>query len=36
MDKKLIISAFSKFFLGVILVGALLFVPAGTFQYDEA
>ncbi|MBR4462818.1 MAG: isoprenylcysteine carboxylmethyltransferase family protein [Erysipelotrichaceae bacterium] len=36
MDKKLIISAFSKFFLGVILVGALLFVPAGTLQYKEA
>ena len=36
MDKKLIISAFSKFFLGVILVGALLFVPAGTLQYMEA
>ena len=36
MDKKLIISAFSKFFLGVILVGALLFVPAGTLQYREA
>ncbi|MBQ6559792.1 MAG: isoprenylcysteine carboxylmethyltransferase family protein [Erysipelotrichaceae bacterium] len=36
MDKILIISAFSKFFLGVILVGALLFVPAGTLQYREA
>ncbi len=36
MDKKLVISAFSKFFLGLILVGALLFVPAGTLQYREA
>ena len=36
MDKKLVISAFSKFFLGLILVGALLFVPAGTLRYREA
>ncbi len=36
MDKKLLISAFSKFFLGLILVGALLFVPAGTLRYREA
>ena len=36
MDKKLFISAIGKYFLGVILVGALLFVPAGTLHYREA
>ena len=30
MTKKLFFSAISKFLLGVVLVGALLFLPAGT------
>lgn len=33
MDKKLFISAISKFLLGVILVGVLVFLPAGTLNY---
>lgn len=33
MSKKLLIEAISKFLLGVILVGALVFVPAGTFSF---
>ena len=35
MDRKLFIQAITKFFLGVVLVGALLFLPAGTFAYRE-
>ncbi len=34
MTKKLFISAVSKFALGVALVGALLFLPAGTLDYQ--
>ena len=33
MNKKLFISAISKFLLGVILVGVLVFLPAGTLNY---
>ena len=33
MTLKLFIQAIAKFFLGVILVGALIFLPAGTFDY---
>jgi len=33
MSKKLFIQAFFKYIFGVILVGALLFLPAGTFSY---
>ena len=36
MTFKLFISAIAKFLLGVILVGALLFLPAGTFSYPQA
>lgn len=36
MTKKLFIQAIAKFFAGVILVGALLFLPAGTFAYKNA
>lgn len=33
MDKKLFIQAFIKFISGIILVGLLVFLPAGTFEY---
>lgn len=33
---KLFIQAILKFLLGVILVGVLLFLPAGTFRFDNA
>lgn len=33
MTVKLFIGAIAKFLLGVLLVGALIFLPAGTFQY---
>ena len=33
MTIKLFIGAIAKFLLGVLLVGALIFLPAGTFQY---
>lgn len=33
MNTKLFISAILKFLLGVVLVGALIFLPAGTFNY---
>ncbi len=36
MTKKLTIQAFGKFFLGVILIGVLLFLPAGSFHYWQA
>ncbi|MBE5739444.1 MAG: isoprenylcysteine carboxylmethyltransferase family protein [Clostridiales bacterium] len=36
MTVKLFISAIAKFLLGVVLVGALLFLPAGTFVYSQA
>ena len=36
MTKNLFIQAMAKFFAGVILVGALLFLPAGTFAYKNA
>lgn len=36
MDKRLLFQALSKFFLGLVLVGALLFVSAGTFNYWQA
>ena len=36
MTKKLLISALIKFFAGVILVGLLLFVPAGSFAFWQA
>ena len=33
MNRKLFVSAITKFLLGVVLIGALLFVPAGTLNY---
>lgn len=33
MKKDLLFQALTKFFLGVILLGALLFIPAGSFRY---
>ena len=33
---KLLISAILKFLIGILLIGALLFVPAGTFLYPNA
>ena len=33
MNRQLFVQALLKFFLGVVLVGALIFWPAGTFQY---
>ncbi len=33
--KKLFFQAIAKFFLGVILVGLLVFLPAGTFSYPQ-
>ena len=36
MDSRLFAQAISKFMAGLILVGLLLFVPAGTFAYMEA
>ena len=33
MQKKLFLQAIGKFLLGVVLVGALIFVPAGTLAY---
>ena len=35
MTSKLFISAIAKFLLGVLLVGLLLFLPAGTFDYIQ-
>ena len=35
MDKNLFIQALSKFFSGLLLMGILLFLPAGTFQYPQ-
>ena len=33
MTKRLVVSAVSKFLLGVVLVGVLVFLPAGTLRY---
>ena len=33
MDKKLFVQAISKFLIGLLLVGALIFLPAGSFAY---
>ena len=33
MDKTLLTQSLVKFFLGVILLGALIFLPAGSFRY---
>ena len=35
MDSKLFFQAIAKFFMGLILVGALIFLPAGTFSYTQ-
>ena len=35
MTKKLFIQAIGKFLFGLILVGALLFIPAGTIRYPN-
>ena len=35
MTSKLFISAITKFLLGVLLVGLLIFLPAGTFEYIQ-
>ena len=36
MNGKLFLQAFGKFFFGLILIGLLLFVPAGTINYPHA
>ena len=36
MTTKLFFQAFTKFFFGLVLVGALLFIPAGTWAYWQA
>ena len=36
MAKKLFVQAITKVTLGIILVGALLFIPAGTWSYPQA
>lgn len=36
LDKKLFIQAIVKYFLGIILFSALLFIPAGTLNYWNA
>ena len=36
MDKKLFIQGISKFLSGLLLMGVLLFLPAGTFAYPQA
>ena len=36
MNTKLFFQAFGKFFFGLLLVGLLLFVPAGTINYPNA
>ena len=33
MNKKLFLQAIIKFLVGIILIGAMLFIPAGTFEY---
>ncbi|MBR2295832.1 MAG: isoprenylcysteine carboxylmethyltransferase family protein [Clostridia bacterium] len=33
---KLLFSALTKFVIGIVLVGALLFLPAGTIEYEQA
>lgn len=33
MDKKLLLQALTKYFMGIFCVGVLIFLPAGTFQY---
>ena len=33
MDKKLFFQAITKFLLGVLIIGALLFIPAGTMEF---
>ena len=35
MNTKLFISAIAKFILGIVLIGALLFLPAGTLHYPQ-
>ena len=35
MDRKTVIQAFAKFFIGVVLVGVLLFIPAGTPAWPQ-
>ena len=36
MSFKLFVQAICKFVMGILLVGALLFLPAGTFEYRQA
>ena len=33
MDKGLLAQAMAKFFLGVVVLGILIFLPAGSFHY---
>ena len=35
MTKKLFVSAIAKFTAGVVLIGALIFAPAGTLHYPQ-
>ena len=36
MDRKLFIQAITRFLVGLVLVGLMLFLPAGTFAYPQA
>ena len=36
MDTKLVLQAIIKFFIGLIIIGAVLFIPATTFEYWNA
>ena len=36
MNKKLFFQAITKFILGVIIIGAMLFIPAGSFKFWNA
>lgn len=35
MDKKLLISAVTKYFAGLVILGALIFLPAGTLRFAQ-
>ena len=35
MDRKLLVQGIAKFLIGVVLLGALLFIPAGTFAWPQ-
>ena len=35
MDRKLLVQGIAKFLIGVVLLGALLFIPAGTLAWPQ-